>query len=287
MVIGFFKHKEKMKAFKKYILLLAAAPMLWACSADEGSMPGTDSKAAVTIYTYAPAEGNPDNDVMVRFVTNNKTTSVKYLVAPTADIQDLSEKELVAKVEAEGKTVENLGGNSYADITITDLLGAYSIAAVANGSVLGNTATFTGLAWDVVKEGTFYYANNTAIAIAGVEAVEATLEVCTTDDKLYRINGVFGAGTALKMDLLDITGEDADGKYTFFRVKPTDTPWTYGDYGTVFVQDIGYWQGNASFVTDGGYESGLYENGSAFFYLAWCVNVGALGYDYSYFEPND
>ena len=267
--------------------MLAAAPMLWACSADEGSMPGSDPNPAVTLYTYAPSEGNPDNDVTVRFVTNNKTNSVKYLAVPSADVENLSEAQLLSKVESDGKVVDNLGADSYADITLTDIYGDYTIAAVANGSSLGNKVTFTGLSWNLVKKGTFFYNNDIVPAVAGIESVEATLEVCTTDDNLYRLNGIFGEGTAVKMDMLDLTGEDEDGKYRFFRVKPTNTPWTYGDYGTVFVQDIGYWQGNEAFVTSSGYESGLYEDGSAFFYLAWCVssNGKAIGYNYSFFIP--
>ncbi|MDE6855748.1 MAG: hypothetical protein K2J34_04725 [Muribaculaceae bacterium] len=276
-----------MKAFKKYMMILAAASMLWACSADEGTDPGTDPKAAVTLYTYAPTEGNPDNDVTVRFVTNNKTSSVKYLLLPSADVKDLNDTQLLSKVESEGKTVENLGGNSYADVTLTDIYGDYTIAAVANGSSLGNRVTFTGLSWELVKEGTFFYNNDIVPAIAGIESIEASLEVCTTDPNLYRMNGVFGNGTSIKMDMLDIYGEDEDGKYRFFRVKQTATPWSYGDYGTVSVRDIGYWQGNEAFVTSGGYESGLYEDGSAFFYLQWNVAAGNLGYNYSFFVPND
>lgn len=274
-----------MKILNKYMLILAAVPMLWACSADEGSMPGSDPNPVVTVYTYAPTEGNPDNDVIVRFVTNNKATSVKYLVVPSADVKDLSDNSLLAKVESEGKTVDNLSGNSYADITLTDIFGDYTIAAVANGSALGNRVTFTGLSWELVKEGTFYYNNDIVPAIAGIDAVEASLEKCTTDDKLYRINGVFGEGTALKMDMLDLKGEDEDGVYRFFRVKQTATPWSYGDYGTVSVRDIGYWQNNEAFVTSGGYESGLYEDGYAFFYLQWNVAAGNLGYNYSFFVP--
>ncbi|MDE5813249.1 MAG: hypothetical protein K2H72_03095 [Muribaculaceae bacterium] len=277
-----------MKAFKKYITILAAAPMLWACSADEGREPGTDPNPAVTLYTYEPAgDYNPDNDVTVRFVTNNKTSSVKYLVLPSAEVKDLSESSLLSKVESEGKTVDNLGADGYADVTVTGLFGEYTIAAVANGSSLGNRVTFLGLTWNPLKEGTFYYNNDIVPAIAGIDAVEASLEICTTDTMLYRINGVFGEGTALKMNMLDKYGKDEDGKYKFFRVKQTATPWSYGNYGTVSVRDIGYWQNNEAFVTTGGYESGLYEDGYAFFCLQWNVAAGNLGYNYSYFIPND
>ncbi|MDE7409675.1 MAG: hypothetical protein K2N09_06605 [Muribaculaceae bacterium] len=274
-----------MKALK-YILMLAAAPMFWACSADMGTEPGTDPDPVVTLYAYAPAgDYNPDNDITVRFVTNNKVTSVKYLLAPSVDVKDLSEGQLLSKVESEGTTVENLGGNSFADVTLTDIHGDYVIAAVANGSSIGNCVSFTGLSWELLKEGTFVYNNDIVPAIAGIESVEATLEKCTTDDNLYRINGVFGKGTSLKMDMLDIEGEDEDGVYRFFRVKQTATPWSYGNYGTVSVRDIGYWQNNEAYVTSGGFESGLYEDGSAFFYLQWNVAAGNLGYNYSLFIP--
>lgn len=275
-----------MKVFKKYMLILAAIPMLWACSADEGSMPGSDPNPAVTVYAYSSTEGNPDNDVKIRFVTNNKTTSVKYIIVPSSDLKDLDNSKLLSKVETEGKTVENLTSNSYADVIVTDLHGEYTIAAVANGKTLGNRATFLGLDWEVVKEGTFYY-GAVGGAIAPSAAVEASLEVCTTDSKLYRVNGVFGADTALKMEILDVTNRDEGGVYNMFRVKPTATPWEYEDYGIVSVRDIGYWQNNEAFATNPSYCCGMYKNYNAFFCLQWYVAAGSLGYNYSEFVPYD
>lgn len=277
--------------FLKYMTILAAAPMMWACSADEGSEPGTDPNPAVTVYTYEPkAEGtNPDNDVDVRFVTNNKVTSLKYLVAPSAEIEATinngGENALRAKVESEGTAINNIEGN-YADVTLTGLFGEYTIAAVANGSTLGNLMTFTGLEWEKKKEGVFVL-GETGAPIAGIEEVEASLEVCTTDDTLYRIKDVFGTGTSLKMYMLDAQDEDPDGVYTMFRVRPTATPWTYGDYGSVSVRDIGYWQGNEAFVTNPNYCSGMYEDCFIFFCIQWYVAAGNLGYGYSYFVPYD
>ncbi|MDE6341710.1 MAG: hypothetical protein K2K93_05285 [Muribaculaceae bacterium] len=279
-----------MNSIKKYMTILAAMPLLWACSADEGSMPGNDPDAAVTLYTYAPTDpnNNPDNDVVVRFVTNNKATSVKYLLAPTSDITALlnngGESALLSKVEADGKTVEGLGADSFADLTLEDIHGDYTIAAVANGKILGNRVTFLGLDWELVKEGTFIYANKNIFA-AGYRTYEASLEICTTDDTLYRINNAFGEGSSLKMYLLDKFGKDDGGKYQYFRVAPTNTGLVAGDMGNIYVRDLGYWQGNAAFVTDYGYESGLYEDGNAFFLIQSYVTAGSFGYEYSYFEP--
>lgn len=273
-----------MKAFKKYIMVLAAAPMLWACSADMGSDPGTDPNPAVTLYTYVPSEGNPDNDVTVRFVTNNKATSVKYLAVPSADVENLNEAQLLSKVETDGKIVENLGGNSYADITLTDIYGDYTIAAVANGSSLGNRVTFTGLSWDTLKEGTFFLNNKNIPA----ESTVAALEFCTTDPKLYRIRDAFGEGHSLKLDLLDLSGEDEDGKFTLFRVKAQPTPWTFGNHGQISVYDVGYWQGNESYVTGlTNYANFLYEDGYVATCLVWYVSAGYINYGYSYFIPNE
>lgn len=269
--------------------ILAALPMLWACSADEGSMPGSDSNPVVTVYTYPSEVGNPDNDVKIRFVTNNRTSSVKYIIVPSADLNDLDGSQLLSKVETEGTTVENLGANSYADVIVTDLHGEYTVAVVANGSSLGNKATFLGLDWELVKEGTFHY-GAVASVVAPSQAVEASLEICTTDDTLYRINNAFGENTALKMYLLDATGKDEDGKYTMFRVRTTYTPWTYKDYGFVFTRDIGYWQNNEAFATNPNYCCGLYEDGNAFFCLQWQVAAGVFAnpsYGYSFFVPYD
>lgn len=263
-------------------MILAATPMLWACSADMGTEPGTDPNPAVTLYTYAPTEGNPDNDITVRFVTNNKTSSVKFLLAPSADVKDLSEAQLLSKVEADGKTVENLGGNSYADMTLTDIHGDYTIAAVANGSSLGNRVQFTGLSWETLKEGTFFLENENL----PIESTEAALEVCTTDPKLYRIRDAFGEGYSLKLDLLDLSGENENGKFTLFRVKAQPTPWSFGNYGQMSVYDVGYWQGNESYVTGlTNYANFLYEDGYVDVCLVWHVSAGYINYGYSYFEP--
>lgn len=268
------------------MLILAAAPMLWACSADEGAMPGSDPNPVVTLYSYAPTDedSNPDNDVMVRFATNDKVTSVKYLLLPSEQATALSEAEMIQKVSSEGTEVANLGANGTADVTFKDIYGPYVIAAVANGSKLGNTISFTGLSWTVFKTGTFYY----GVTFTPSESVEATLEKCDTDDTLYRISGVFGAGTAFKCQLLDVTGEDELGKFHLFRVPQADTPWTYGSYGTVFVEDVGYWQGNSAYVTGfNGFENYFYDNGYIDVCLAWMCSAGCIDYKYGAFVPAD
>ena len=144
--------------------------------------------------------------------------------------------------------------------------------------------TFTGLEWETLKEGTFFL----QIDKIPIEATEAALEICTTDKNLYHIKDAFGEGHSLKFNLLDISDEDEDGKFTLFRVKEQPTPWTFGDYGQIFVYDVGYWQGNESFVTGlTAYANFLYEDGFVATCLVWHVSAGYINYGYSYFVPND
>ena len=113
-----------------------------------------------------------------------------------------------------------------------------------------------------------------------------TLQVCTTDANLYRFKDVFGAGYSMKIVLLpDYKATDADGEYTFFRVPRAETPYTYGSHGAVGVRDVGYWQGSDAWVTDNGYESGMYADYSCFVYVQYFVSAGNIGYGYDFFIP--
>lgn len=61
---------------KKYIyglfFALISVAMFTACSADEGTDEGNDSKAKVTLYQYvASAPNDPDVDTQLRIATNS------------------------------------------------------------------------------------------------------------------------------------------------------------------------------------------------------------------------
>lgn len=282
---------------KKYIYAIAALPMLalWSCKADEGTEPGHDSTPAVTVYTYTPADAdlNPDNEVTVRFATNSATSEVYYMYQLTSEVEKEintnGEAAYIEKVISNGEKI-SVNGASSVDIDLIDLHGTNTISAVAvgkNGKSIGK-ASFTGLDWEQKKLGTFYVQQ----AFIGVKETECALEICTTNNSLYRLRDVFGTGYSMKMQLLDVQGEDEDGVYTLFRVPASNTPWqvklSSGAICDVFVEDIGYWQGNASFVTGvSGYENGFYEDGSAFFRLAWMADgVGCVSYTSpSFFIP--
>lgn len=288
---------------KKYIesllLLCVAAFTLTACSEDEGTNPGGDGNPNVVVYQYAPGQPyNADNDVTLRFATNNKVEAVYYLSEPEADynthISEMGEAGYNDYVVENGTQVEGIEGQSNVDVTLTDMMGTYYITAVA---VSGNqkkayTTTFTGLAWEDVVSGTYIFnAQPVSGSALGLPNTVTTLQVCTTDETLYRFKDLFGEGYSMKINLMGIQGEDANGPYEFFRVPEMETPLsvrlTDGNSYTVSVEDIGYWQGDESFVTAGGFESGMYEDGYCFVCVAYTVSAGTLVYGYDYFIPNE
>ena len=261
---------KKVKNMKKYIssmMVLFAMLAFTACSEDHGTTPGSDAKPLATAYSYeVTAPLNPDNDVNVRFV---------FVVA--------NGKELDLEDDLQS-------GGYIAELTLTGLFGEYTITAVAvNGSSLTSTSTtFTGLDWADVAEGTYYFGNsNVQYLLGGITSRPTTLQICTTNDELYRFKDVFSEGNHLKIDMLpDYTATDADGTYTFFRVKDQKLGVQYGG-NDVYVRDIGYWQGDDSFVTEAGYESGMYEDYTCFLYLQCHIGLTNYGYKYDYFIPNN
>jgi hypothetical protein len=279
---------------KKYIYslfsALLATVVLTSCVEDEGTAPGNDPNPVVTIYQYTVAKPlNPDNDVTLRFAANSQTEEAYYLVEKTADknarVASIGEAGYKDYVVQNGAKLSDISGASDADVTLTDLFGEYTITAVAVGSgkKIAAETVFTGLIWEDVVSGTYYFF---LPARTGMESNSTTLQSCTTDSKLYRFKDVFGAGYHLKINLLDITATDADGEYTYFRIPVSDTPFTYGNYGAISVRDVGYWQGSDAWVTDNGYESGMYADYYCFLCIQYFVSAGNLGYNYDYFVPD-
>lgn len=250
---------------KKYIesllLLCVTAFALTACSEDDGTNPGTDGGPSVIVYQYAPAQPyNADNDITLRFATNNKVEAVYYLSEPEADynshLSEMGEAGYNDYVVENGTQVEGIEGQSNVDVTLTDMMGTYYITAVA---VSGNqkkayTTTFTGLAWEDVVSGTYIFnAQPVSGSAIGLPNTPTTLQVCTTDPTLYRFENLFGEGYSMKLNMLDLQGQDESGTYRFFRVPEMATPLsvrlTDGNSYQLSVMDIGYWQGDESFVT--------------------------------------
>lgn len=267
-----------------------------ACREEEGTEPGNDSNPAVTVYSFEPGDPyNPDNDVQIRVVANNKAADTYYLAELTEskNARGMSEDAYADYVVSNGTklttSTDEQSGGSAADVILTDLYGQYTITAVAvNGGKKSISSTiFTGLEWEDVITGTYILGNETVARIAGTGELPTTLQICTTDETLYRFKDLYATGYHLKINLLpSYTATDADGKYTFFRVAPQKTPYTYGDYGSVWVRDIGYWQGSDAWITDNGYESGMYGDYFCFIYLQSYVSAGSLNYTYDFFMPD-
>lgn len=266
------------------------------CKEDNGTEPGTDSQPAATIYTYEPsAPLNPDNDVNIRFVCNSKTSEAYYLVEKTTEKEahKMSEAAYADFVVANGTklqlTEDKHSGGKVSEVTVAGLLGDYTITAVAanGGTKTSATKTFRGLMWEDVVKGTYMYSNaNVQFLMGEITSRPTTLQICTTDETLYRFKDAFGEGMHMKINLLpDLVGEDEGGVYTFFRVKDQVISEFQGN--KVYVRDIGYWQGDDKYVTDHGFESGMYEDYSCFIYIQCHIGSTSYGYGYDYFIPDE
>lgn len=284
-----------MEKMKRYIYGLFAAMFVSAamvsCSADEGTEPGNDNEPSVIIYQYAAARpNNPDNDIVLRFAANSQTTEAYYLAEKTADkesrVSSLGEEGYNDYVVSNGTKIDGIAGASDADVTIKDLYGAYTITAVAvgGGKKKASESTFTGLEWTDVVSGTYTFgASKNLIKALSLTSSKTVLQKCTTDDNLYRFKDVFGTGYSLKINLIAYKGSDDGGTYQFFRVPVAETPFIYNSYGAVGIRDVGYWQGSDAWVTDNGYESGMYSDYNCFICVQYFVSAGNIGYGYDYF----
>lgn len=283
--------------FRIFIAFLAIA-VTTSCTEDEGTDPGNDSSPVITLYKYKVSKPlNPDNDVILRLAANSPTSEAYYLVEKTTDRNDhitsMGEEGYKDYVVSNGIKVNDISGESNADITLTDLFGEYTITVVAvgGGSKTSTATVFNGLDWTDVAAGTYVFATQSvggtpSASVSGMPSHPTTLQICTTDDKLYRFKDVFGTGYHVKINLLNLKGTDADGEYTFFRVPVADTPFTFGSHGAVGIRDIGYWQNNDAFVTENGYESGMYADHSCFVFIQYFVSAGNVGYGYDMFIPD-
>lgn len=274
--------------------LFAMGGFFASCEEEMGTTPGGDGTPVVTIYQYATSlPNNPDNDTQLRFVFNNASQSGYYLCEPSETVasltKELGEDGYIDRVVSEGSAL-TLDENRVSDVLIKDLMGEYTITAVAvkGNKKVAQKITFTGLQWETVAQGELYIGDLANLAkAAGTDAIEnVEMQICTSNSSLYRLFEPFAKGYSIKFNILKgYEGVDDGGSYKFFRVPSQQTGLQFGDYGDVSIRDIGYWQGNDAFVTDSGYESGLYEDYSAFFYVQAFVDLGNLGYQYLYFTP--
>lgn len=293
---------------KIFALALSAftAALFVACSADDGgATPGGDSQPVATMYSYATSlPYNVDNDIRIRLAVNDQVKELYIFAEKTEDfktnLSELGEEGYKNYVIENGTKVDDLSEN-FVDTIFTDLYGEWTISGVtvSGGKKQLYQTTFLGLDWEDVVTGTYY--PNILQKKELFDNVSTTLQVCTTNDKLFRFENLYGEGYSMKFSVTDIQYEDEDGVYNIARVATHRTPLTYyyaplDEYGPVSFRDVGEWQGNDAFVTDYGYECGIYlpENGgdyTAFFMLQFFASYSAgtlnLGYNaYDFFIPD-
>lgn len=284
---------------KRYLYILASfalAATVISCEKDKyGTEPGNDSTPNVVIKTFnAELPNDPDCDAVVRFAANNATTEVYYFAerATEKEKRGLSEDAYADYVVSNGTkvTMENnvFDGSSVADVVVKSLYYENVITAVAvgNGKKSAFSTTFTGYKWNTLCSGTYYFRNSFSAGLAGATK-EATLQQRDDDKTQYRIKDVFATGYHLSFFSIDKKGTDDRGTYQYLRIPAQSTGLVHSKYGALSVRDLGYWQGDDGYVTDYGYESGMYENYYCFFYGQYYVSAGNAGYQYEYFVPNN
>lgn len=282
---------------KKFIYNIAVLAMglftATSCSPDfQGSEPGNDSKPAVTVYTYAAERPlNPENDMVMRVAANSKVNEAYYLIEKTEDAEARIASNMSTHMDyvvSNGTKIQDMKPGGIVDVNVTDLYGSYTISVVGvnnNEKCLG-LAEFTGLEWIDVAEGTYYFS---VLKKQGViESTRTLLQVCKSDKNLYRFKDLFEKGYSLKFSLLpDFVGTDDGGNYTFIRVADQELPDSYkiDTYGGLRVRDIGYWQGSDAWVTEKGYQGGMYDSKGVFLcvqYRATTNNGASVNKSFSY-----
>ena len=141
--------------------------------------------------------------------------------------------------------------------------------------------------WNTLCTGTYTFVNSFSKGLVGATKGDVVLQQQDADKTQYRLKNLFGQGQHLNFFTIDKTGSDEYGNYQFVRIKAQSTGLTHSKYGAISIRDIGYWQGDDSWVTDGGYESRLYEDYSCSIYSQYYVSVGNAGYQKEYFVPNN
>lgn len=276
---------------KKYIyglfLALVSVAMFTACSDDEGSNPGSDSQAKVTLYQYtATSPNDADVDTQIRIATNSATQSAYLLVEKTADyesrVAELGEEGYKDYVVEHGEKVEGAEGAANVDKTIKNLSGDNTIAVVTVGKNKAlATVQFTANSWTTVAEGTYNFAGAGAQLFGA--STDATLQVNDANPKAFRFKDFWGTGKHMFFNLTGQKGQLQDGSVvSVLEVPEQTTPYTYGNYGLISYAD-GLTRKSVNAT------SYMYEDYYCMIAMQWYVSAGNLaqitGYDS--FVPNE
>ncbi len=277
---------------KKYVyglsLALVSAAMFAACSEEEGTDPGNDSKARVTLYQYTVAKPyDADADTEVRIVANNATSEAYVLVEAKSDyesrVAELGTDGYNDYVVDKGEKVEGIDGFSSADKYFTGLTGdvAITVVAVGKGGKSSQTVNFTALAWETVATGTFSFGIANIQSLMGSTTVTTTLQKCTNKAGLYRFLDLFGKGYSVKFSRTGEPATDDFGTYYNCIIDDQTIGLEYKSYGEVSVRDVATWQNESSFLD----YNVMYEDGFCQFYNQYHVTAGNIGYGFDKFVP--
>ncbi len=291
---------------KRYLYVfagLALAAGLVSCEKDEyGTEAGNDSVPNVVLKAFsAELPNDPDCDAAVRFVANNATTDIYYLaeLKSEKDGRNLSDEAYAEYIIANGTKLtleENpFDGSLVADEVVKSLYYENVITAVAvgNGKRTLASTTFTGLQWNTLCTGTYSFNRPYAYGLVDSQKKEGViLQQQDGDKSQYRLKNLYGVGNHLLFFTIDQSAEDEEGlTYQFARIPAQNTGLTFRSYGGVSIRDVGYWQGDGGYITDYGYESGIYEDYSCFllgqYYLSALSSGNSLGFKYEYFVPDN
>lgn len=277
---------------KKYVyglsLALVSAAMFAACSEDEGTDPGNDSKARVTLFQYTVAKPyDADADTEVRIVANSATNEAYALVEAQSDyesrVAELGTDGYNDYVVEKGEKVEGIDGFSSADKYFTGLTGdvAITVVAVGKGGKSSQTVNFTALAWENVTTGTFKFGIEVIQNLMGSTTAATTLQKCTNKNGLYRFLDLYGKGYNVKFTLTGDPQTDDSGNYYNCLIADQAIGLEYKTYGEVSVRDVATWQ-NDSYYLD---YNVMYEDGYCQFYNQYHVTLGNIGCGLDKFYP--
>lgn len=211
--------------YRLFMVLLATATMT-SCKEDEGTEPGNDPAPSVLIYQYQPEKPyNPDNDVMLRFATNNKTAEVYYLAEKAEDkeshITSMGKEGYKDYVIENGTKLSDVSGESNVDVTLTGFIGEYVITAVAvnGGAKTSSETTFIGLEWNLLGEG---YLVSEMFGDVPVEIYKGSPK------DWYKIPSMLEDG---KDFVIKLSGTNA-------TIEKQDV-WTHPNYGSLYAEGAG------------------------------------------------
>jgi hypothetical protein len=283
-----------MKKILLYVAVALVSVALAGCSAEQGTNPGSDGHPQMTIYQYAPERPlDADEGVRLRLASNGKVTEFYYLFELLSEkeafLSSNSREAYMARVKTAGIR-ESVPESGIFEVSKGEMPNRYaiSVVAVGSGQEYMTESVYNGVAWVDVVTGTYHFTILSGRSMTPPSKA-TLLQVDANDPTLYRFKNLFAENYSLKFRTLNLTGSDSQGEYKFCRIPVQDTPFTFTTGGVTYpvsVRDIGYWQGDDGFITEGGYESGLYTTGpvnSMFLLPQWFVAAGSLGYDYDEF----